>query len=203
MRKLILLAGLFLLWQISFAQEDSYVALRGGVNAATFHASNGFDYGTLIGGQGGVEIYVPGKRRNTLGLSFLYTVKGNKRDDLPGNVRTSLRYLQADVNFLHTFKTRSKKASLFAGAGFYAAYAVSGRYKSDLGDSKVTFTGPNSNGTFDRVDLGFPLKIGVDARNIIVGLDYDLGVWNILSQGSGKLFNRNFSLYISYPFRSL
>lgn len=193
MRKALFVFSIVLLSATAFSQ-DGFFALRGGLNLATHHQSPSFDYGTLTAGQGGVEIYY-GKKSNMLGLSYLYTVKGNKRKNSPTNSRTVLNYLQWDVNYLRFFD--AKKATLFAGGGLYLGYALSGRYKSDAGTTKVSF---GSNGNFNRLDIGFPVKIGVKTSKLIVGADYDFGVWNILeSSYNGSLHNRNFSFYVSYP----
>ena len=69
MRTVILFIGLVFLAQVSFAQQSGF-ALRGGVNAATFKQTPAFDYGTLVAGQGGFEIYF-GKHSNPRGVSYL------------------------------------------------------------------------------------------------------------------------------------
>jgi hypothetical protein len=137
------------------------------------------------------------------GLS--YVAKGGKEKDGTVTTITRLNYFEVPVLINYFGSIGNTKNAYHVGVGPWAAYALSGKFKS---------TGQNpigvkfgSSGDFARLDYGVGFKAGVSfSKKWDVSLGYDLGMRNLLAthgvnNDGDKAKTKNLSLSVGYWFK--
>lgn len=119
--------------------------------------------------------------------------------DLSGSLNIS--YLELPVNLVANFDTGSGK--FFAGAGPYAAYALSGNGKA--GGVKEDMPFGSNDGEFKRFDFGLNFLAGYQLTNgLNIHAGYGLGLGNILNDKSSGVDlsakNKVFSVSLGFNF---
>lgn len=147
------------------------------------------------------------------GLSF--TTKGakNEYEFIPqdtGHKEKSTKkinqmYLQLPIMAAYKLEVAPDTKIVF-NAGPYFAYGIGGKIKTDIveTDSEGNL-GKNKFDTFSdnrlkRFDFGLGAGVGAEFGQIVVGLNYELGLANIADWQGGSYKNRNASLTLGYKF---
>jgi len=152
-----------------------------------------------------------------------YTTRRTKLEYLDIGTPSGLYYYTDKFNtgylkvpLLVALKTRlSTKALLYFRGGSYFAQGISGKFKS----TKTYIKEEGANGIitqeshslfgksyFQRFDWGLSFGAGIEIHRFVVGVDYDLGLQNILKNydlyllESNKVKNRSLSLMAGYRF---
>lgn len=109
--------------------------------------------------------------------------------------RYRLNYLHIPVHALYTMKFKSGTA--WVGAGPYAAFLVSGTYKTPSGSFKINI-GNKSSDQFKPMDFGISGALGLTLDNgILIGIEPNIGLADATS-GEGKSKNMIWSFYIGF-----
>ncbi len=205
-----------------FAQQKISFGVKAGVNLATYSISDEDFYDDEFKKRPTVSFHIGGLVDVPLASAFSLqgglTLSGkgfrevwsgeDEFDDsyYEGSFKESIMALEIPVNAV--YKTRG----FFVGAGPYAAYALSGKWKEkfeeDLGDGdiekdeesgKVVFSGDNAYRT--RTDFGINLLAGYQLNtHLSLAAGYGLGLKNIAKNTDWSVKNRVISLSIGYMF---
>jgi hypothetical protein len=216
-------AALCLIGFASYAQKGQ---IRGGLNLANVSVTNGgrvdeanqlsaFQIGVLT------DISLAGNYL-TLQPGILYTGKGSKVQrgtaGQPGYFKQTFnpRYLELPVNLL--FKAPLGSSSrFFVGAGPYAAVGIGGDTKTEgntiLGMSysnerDIRFSSDDPTtlnqeegtglGVVRRFDYGLNGTAGIEGKNIVLGVNYGLGLAKLQSGANNQQDNNNKHRVLSF-----
>ena len=158
-------------------------------------------YKTKIGFHIGVTAEVPLSANLYFEPALLFSTKGFKIDETLAKGSTNLNYLELPLNLLYKFDVGSLK--LFALAGPYVGFAMSGKTKADGIDDITLKIGTNKEeDSIKPLDFGANFGAGVEISNITVGLQYGLGLANIATNTDGGLSVKNkvFGVSVGYKF---
>ncbi len=131
---------------------------------------------------------------------LLYSLKGYKESYTEENLTEKINCLVLPLNLSYRFPINPvvNKLDVFAQAGPYLSYALSG---------KSTYNGETTNIDFDkenmkRFDFGVDLGAGVQYGPVVVSLNYELGLTNLSKDGelSGKVKNKVFQISAAIMF---
>jgi Outer membrane protein beta-barrel domain len=134
-----------------------------------------------------------------------YVGKGGKESDNGTITITKLNYLEVPVLINYNYTLPEGKETLHAGIGPYVAMAISGKFKSNNGQTTAVKFG--NSGDFNRMDDGLQFKAGcLFVKKWDVSLGYDWGLKNLLALPGGandgdKGKIRSLSLNLGYQFK--
>ena len=132
-------------------------------------------------------------------LSFntglLFSIKGAKTEGTDGITET-LNYLVVPLNLAYKFPI-NEGAKFFLQAGPYVGYALSGKDKYSDGSDNIKF---GEKGGMKRGDFGIGFGAGVEFGAIVAGLNYELGLSNMLDDATYKEKNKVIQISIAYMF---
>ncbi|MCE9260185.1 PorT family protein [Bacteroides fragilis] len=172
--------------------------IRGGVNFAKQSVSyDGYSFSPKnnIGFNVGVSVDIPMLESLYLQSGLYYTVKGYKSEEDGYTEKATPSYLELPILASYRYNF-SDFTQLQINFGPYLAYGVAGKYKWDDGDEDEDFFDDDTN----RFDAGLAIGAGMTFGHIFVGVNYDLGLTNILKDSDGSLKNRCLSINVGYNF---
>ena len=198
---------------ICSAQE---ISIRGGLNLSEFRVK--YEGEVLHGGNAklnpgfnaGATLDVPIKSLFSLETGILLNSKGNKissGDELGANKelqRENLLYLDAPV--LCKITVPIKKIRIFAMAGPYLGYALSGKQKAEVTINSVHNEWEANipwGDRYDRFDYGAKTGIGLRYKKYQIGASYEFGFKEIYKASELARKNRVLELYVSYALINL
>jgi len=179
--------------------------IKAGVNLATISISEDDDLKSITSFQigGTVDIPVgtsfsvqPGISLSGKGFKF----KGNDSGDSYKD-QTDVMYLEIPVNAIY------KIGGIYLGAGPYAAFALSGKNKweetyegeTEKGDEKIKFG--SGDDEMKASDFGLNILAGYQlSSGLNFGLNYGLGLSNLMNSDDFKMKNRVFSVTVGFSF---
>ena len=175
--------------------------IRGGVNLAKQIASSdeGYSFSAKnnVGFNVGVSVDIPMLESLYLQSGLYYTVKGYKLEEEDYTEKATPSYLQIPILASYRYNF-SDFTQLQINFGPYLAYGIGGKYKWDDEDEDEKFFDDDYN---KRFDAGLTIGAGMTFGHIFVGLNYDLGMTNILKDSDdGSLKNRSLSINLGYNF---
>jgi len=150
-----------------------------------------------------------------IGLSQGFYVKpglyyGNKGSQTSSNTlgdyKTNLHYLELPVNLGYQYKINGGKAGgIFAEAGPYIAYAISGKYKGDnipvIGSTETDIEFGSGTTETNAFDWGFNFGGGYESPwGVYLKAQYGLGLGNLSNVDDVKSNNRGWGLSLGYRF---
>lgn len=169
--------------------------IRGGVNLAKISESyDGYSASTknYTGFNVGVSMDIPMLQSLYLQSGLYYTVKGAKIEE----VKCNPSYLEIPILASYRYNF-SDAIQLQINVGPYFAYGLGGKWKDTESDDEEDFFGDD----FKRFDAGLAFGGGFTFSHFYVGLNYDLGLTNIMKDGDdGSAKNRCLSINVGYNF---
>lgn len=115
--------------------------------------------------------------------------------EIEGDIKASMLYLQVPVMLNYKFNLQDVM-TIYPSAGFYYAYGIAGKIKSDDGDIDAF----GSDGLADRSDFGLRLGVSAIWKKFVFGVSYEAGLTNILEGEADEVFSfegKHKSIYIS------
>lgn len=169
--------------------------IRGGVNFSKISESyEGYSASTknYTGFNAGVSVDIPMLQSLYLQSGLYYTVKGAKIEEIKCNPS----YLEIPI--LASYRYNFSDAVQFQlNVGPYLAYGIGGKWKDTENDDEEDFFGDD----FKRFDAGLAFGGGFTFSHIYLGINYDLGLTNILKDGDdGSTKTRCLSINVGYNF---
>lgn len=221
MKKIILLTAAIILSAASFAQFS--FGLQGTGNLATASIKNPVDLNfkkTMKAMPGGGFVVLYAFNENLAvrsGVNYLQngvSLKTTIEETVNMNVviENNLHYVQVPINVLYTVPVA--RVQLFAGAGGYISYGVSGKSKLKLSyimpdghpaetiEELKAFKKEEEGGAgLKRTDFGVGALAGIRLANgLFANAGYQLSLSNISDSDDGKYKNRGLQLTIGYFF---
>lgn len=172
--------------------------IRGGVNFAKQSVSyDGYSFSPKnnVGFNVGVSVDIPMLESLYLQSGLYYTVKGYKSEEDGYTEKATPSYLELPILASYRYNF-SDFTQLQINFGPYLAYGIAGKYKWDDGDEDEDFFDDDTK----RFDAGLAIGAGMTFGHIFVGVNYDLGLTNILKDSDGSLKNRCLSINVGYNF---
>ena len=176
--------------------------IRGGVNfAKQAVSSDGYSYSPKnnVGFNIGVSVDIPMMESLYLQSGLYYTVKGYKLEEDGETEKATPAYLEIPILASYRYNF-SDFTQLQINFGPYLAYGIGGKYKWEYeGESEdEKYFDSDDNRKFD---AGLAFGAGMTFGHIFVGINYDLGLTNILKDSEGtSLKNRCLSINVGYNF---
>jgi len=199
----------------TYAQLPVSFGVNAGVNLSNAHVEDHIgDIKARVGFQVGVtaEYALTDAFYLQSGLSF--TTKGFKNEygvaesSISYNVKHTVNemYLQLPVKAAYKFPVMDNMNIVF-NLGPYFAYGVGGKTKTEINNRVGTIEGTIKDDKYNtfsdeglkRFDFGLGAGVGAEFGQIVVGLNYELGLINIARE-DGNVKNRNASLTLGYRF---
>lgn len=108
--------------------------------------------------------------------------------------------LQATAKYQYPLPILNNELNIFALAGPYVAYGISGDYKDKYeGEEYKEYKESIYSECFDRWDAGLVLGLGLNYYNYSLTFRYDMGLVDITSY-EGKVYNRTCMFTLGYNF---
>ncbi len=170
--------------------------IRSGINfAKQALSSDGYSFSSKnnVGFNLGVSVDIPMMESLYLQSGLYYTVKGYKVEEDGNTEKATPSYLELPILASYRYNF-SDFAQLQINFGPYLACGIAGKYKWDGGDADFF------DDDIKRFDAGLAIGAGMTFRHIFVGVNYDLGLTNILKDSKGTLKNRCLSINLGYNF---
>ncbi|MDR0981859.1 MAG: PorT family protein [Culturomica sp.] len=181
--------------------------IRSGVNFAKQSvSSDGYSFSSKnnVGFNIGVSIDIPMMESLYLQSGLYYTVKGYKikedEDRYEYTEKAAPAYLE--VPFLASYRYNfSDFTQLQINFGPYFAYGIGGKYKLSFDN----YDDENESSDYfgdgiKKFDAGLAIGAGLTFGHTFVGINYDLGLTNILKDSDDSMKNRCLSINIGYNF---
>jgi len=137
--------------------------------------------------------------------NILFSQKGYKVAIMHTDMNTRINYIQVPLNFTYKYETSNIK--LYALAGPFISYAVSGKESGNQLNGMglyIKVDGPLNFGNHDyeynRFDAGIGLGAGIEFKKFQIGVGYDFGLFDIQNVSDSKTFTRNFQMSVCYFF---
>lgn len=130
-----------------------------------------------------------------------FTTLGAKQEVLGKDATVNLNYLQLPVLFSYRFNV-AENVKLHINAGPYIGYGIGGKIKY-AGVKIDAFGDGEDEGGLKRFDAGLSFGAGISVKQIYFGLNYDLGLANIVDKDVSegvKSRLRNFGITVGYNF---
>lgn len=192
MKKILTMVTLALMTLTLSAQEDSKITVKAGVGLSSVVGSDA-DTKTTFAYKVGVSYDFGLSENFSIIPGIELATKGFKSDVVDGNV--SMSYLQVPIFAAYKFSI-SDNMKLAIKAGPYVGY---GLYGSDIewyGGGKTNIF--DSDGGYDRLDVGAIAGISLDFDQFMIGLEYSRGLKKLDSDYSQ--FNQAFGVVFGYKF---
>jgi len=200
-----------------FAQSSTGLkfGIKAGFNLATMASSQsipaGVDKGSVTGFNIGGTVDVPVSSSFVIQPGLILGNKGVKVDesveDYNVETKNNLMYLEVPVNALYKFQ------SFYFGAGPYAAFALGGKTKAEGkmteddvtvtvdGERDLEFGSDEENDDYKSTDFGLNILAGYELKNgVNLGVNYGLGLSNLVNYSGEKVRNRVFSVSVGFKF---
>lgn len=159
---------------------------------------NTVSYGNRMGFS--FKLFLDYSRKNYLfqpGISFIS--KGTRIITNRETVR--LNYFEVPLRFslnLSRLRIAGSKQALRLNLEPYAAYALSGKYISEVGNEAISFG--SSPDSFKRLDYGMRLGLSQQMGSFELSIGYDMGFNNLSNQTGEQVFNRGFYFSMAVVF---
>lgn len=218
-RKLAILMLILLSTTFMIAQERSKIsfAILGGANYQNLNGNNvlgdKLENDMLLGFHGGVNVQIPVAPEFYFQPGLMFVTKGAKNTVGSYTGTTTLNYLELPLNVV--YKAGLGSGYIMLGFGPYAAYAIGGKFKGELGpftgEKDIVFQGAGDDANryynYKAFDAGANIFFGYEmATGIFLQLDAQFGLLNINPEYSGitndksKTNNTGFGLSLGYRF---
>lgn len=184
-------------------EQPVTLGIRGGVNFAKQVVSSddgsSFSPKNNVGVNFGVSVDIPMMESLYLQSGLYYTVKGYKFEGDGYTEKASPSYLELPILTSYRYNF-SDFTQLQINFGPYLAYGIAGKYKlkRDGGEEEdEDFFDDETN----KFDAGLAIGAGMTFGHIFVGINYDLGLTNILKDSDDtSVKNRCLSINVGYNF---
>jgi hypothetical protein len=208
MKKLLIVAVASLIGSAAFAQSTTTggirYGLKAGVNLPKYHIESS---GGTSETNSATNFHITGFMESPIGAGFAIQPgislqgKGGETTSGSTNVKQNTLWLEVPVNLVANIPT-GQSVGLFLGAGPYAAFGISGKTKTTIGnvktESDVDF-GDSSGDDLKGTDFGMNFIGGLRMTNgFTLGAGYGLGFTDLRpnASGNGKLTNRVLSFSV-------
>lgn len=179
------------------AQSGIEFQARAGVNVNTINTKPSSDNKMKVGFHAGVDAAIPIAPEFYVQPGVLFTQKGSKMEVLNNDIKTTLNYVEVPVSFM--YKGDLGEGRVIVGVGPYAAFGISGKSKSSTGGSSDIEFGKNKN--LKPLDFGGNVTAGYEfSQNLLVQLNFQLGMADISTNSTTELKNTGFGLSLGYRF---
>lgn len=194
-----------------FTEAQVRFGVKAGVNLANI-GHGALDFDPLLRFQGGVVADIPIATHFSVQPAILYSAKGyslNLEEVLQGGVlverkaqiKLKLNYLEIPV--LALYKTElGEGVKFFGGLGPYVGIGINGSNTSNwegYEEKPITFDKNDlSSLNYERFDYGLSAVVGLEFRNIMLGVNYNYGLRQVPIPS--KLQNHTLGLTAGYLF---
>ena len=201
-RFLFLFIVLFMLTTLHVKSQATF-GVKGGLNFAHVTYKQGTTttkFTSKTGIHAGFFGIIPVAGNISFEPALLYTAKGGKYSSTDPSDPTGviLNYMELPLNITYNLKLNSNeniKPIIFAGP--YAAYAMSAKVKYTNSTEKLKI-GNSSNSDLKPLDFGVNIGAGVKISNIVLSMQYGIGLSNISSASATPGKNGVFGLSFGY-----
>lgn len=182
------------------AEQPVTFGIRAGVNFAKQTASSdGYSFSPKnnVGFNAGVSVDIPMLESLYLQTGLYYTGKGYKIEYDYESETVNASYLEIPILASYRYNF-SESTQLQINFGPYVAYGIAGKSKwNDEGfEDEEDYFGDGIR----RFDAGLAIGAGMTFGHFFVGLNYDLGLTNIVKESDASLKNRCLSINVGYNF---
>ncbi|MDE6011551.1 MAG: porin family protein, partial [Prevotella sp.] len=174
------------------AQEDSKITVKAGVGLSSVVGSDA-DTKTTFAYKIGASYDLGLSENFSIIPSIEFTTKGFKSDIIDGNI--SMSYLQIPIFAAYKVPI-SDNMKLAIKAGPYIGYGLFGSDIEWYSGGKTNVF--DSDGGYDRLDVGAIAGISLDFDRYMIGLEYSRGLKKLDSDYSQ--FNQAFGVVFGYKF---
>jgi opacity protein-like surface antigen len=205
MKKLsILLAGLTIVSTVGFSQIS--IDPEVGLNISNVRTKIGDNDATTndasIGFRAGAGIHLNLYKGLYLRPGIYYSMAGDKSELAGTTTNTTLHYLQIPVNLGYKYTISEKAGGIFAEAGPYIGYALSGTNKVDitgLGETKKDINFGDGIAEVNPLDWGFNFGLGYETPwGIYAKAGYGLGLGNMSNVDKVTVTNNLWNISLGY-----
>ncbi len=186
------------------ADQPITIGIRGGVNfAKQTVSSDGYSFSPKnnVGFNAGISVDIPMLESLYLQSGLYYTVKGYKLEDEEYSYTETCTPAYLELPILASYRYNiSDYTQLQINFGPYLAYGIAGKYKWEDNDGEEDDDDKYFDDDTNKFDAGLAFGAGVTFGHIFVGINYDLGLTNILKDSEGSLKNRCLSINVGYNF---
>lgn len=186
----------------SFGQK---IGLQGGINLAKMldkddDGTYSDEYDMNLGFNAGVTFEMGFGSLFSLETGLIADTKGLKWEEAGSTTKVNLLYL--DVPVLIKVGPSFGPLKVFAAAGPYVGFGLTGKFKGEDESVDVSWGDDPEENEFKRMDYGAKLGIGAEVSKFTLGAYYALGLANIspYTEGGTKLQNRVISISVGYKF---
>lgn len=211
--KCLFIAVICLLSVQSFAQKYGVV---GGFNLANMlmkddDGTYSDDFKMKPGFHAGVLVNFPATEVLSIESGLLMDMKGTKMEDVfegVGEVKLTTYYLDIPVT-LKASQELSEGLKLYGKFGPYIGVGLSGKMKAEasymgesMSEEEDIKWGSGDDDDLKRLDYGLTAGVGVEIKQISIGVNYDLGLANISSytEDGSKMKNKLLKFSVAYWF---
>jgi hypothetical protein len=181
-----------------FSAQAGFNIAVGDFTLGTANLSDKPLFGFNAGITGDLQIHGP----LYLNIGLMYTQKGTHFEILTKGANFLIDYIEVPLNLKAKYDLG--KASVFAQAGVYGAYALSNTMKyddSDIKDFSMDFG--TDEDTMKRYDVGYNVGGGLDFGKIQLILNYGEGfssIYNQIENIPSTIVNKVFSVSAAFQF---
>lgn len=199
-----LLSGLLLIGVSSFAQMsiDPEVGMNFNNLRTKIDGGDPYSDDAKIGFSAGAGLKINLSEGFYIKPGLYYNMLSSETEVLGLTTESSYHYLQLPVNLGYELAlNRGDAGYVFAEAGPYAGYALSGKskIKSPLGDYSADMTFGQEANEVNAFDWGFKFGIGYETPwNVFVKGGYTLGLGNLSNIDDVKTNHRNWNVSLGY-----
>lgn len=176
------------------------LGLRGGLNISNF-GGDALDIDSKLGFNAGVNVDIPIVKSFGIQTGLFYTSKGAKQsaenNDNDAEVKVNEAYLQIPVLASYRYYIKDDVRWEF-NAGPYLAFGVGGKLKESW--NNISTESDWFDDDISSFDMGVALGTGITVNKIYFGIQYEIGMYNMLKDSETSLKNTNFSVNVGYNF---
>ena len=131
--------------------------------------------------------------------------KGLEAEKSPVTINISPMYLEIPINAYYKLNVSNFKVHLFAGP--YLAFGIGGKFKRTGGgldtSSDIKF-GTADDSNMKSTDLGLNIGAGMEVKNMLISLQYGMGLTNLDPKGrsENEFKNNVLGLSVAYMFET-
>lgn len=192
----------------SFGQSFGF---KGGLNISNTYdkpdKGGNPDFKNSSGFHLGIITDIPFSDKISLETDLYVTTKGSKREEKRYNDLPSLKghlqlyYIEIPIALKIILSKTQTQTKPYLSFGPYVGFGLSGKVTVVNKTQSIHF-GSAYDEDFRDLDVGLTFGGGIQVKGFLVGINYDLGLINMLSHDdmNAKIYNRTFRLSVGYIF---
>lgn len=196
MKKLFFLIAAFMLTVSASAQVTWNLKLGGGFSF--INDDSGFNTKLKFVGKIGVGMEMPFASNWSLMPSLEFAKKGAKGEDGDYEDNIDFTYIQVPIVAAYRFNLNDR-LNMVVKAGPYFAYALSGNEKVTKGSQEWEYKIFDMEGS-KRFEVGVDAGVDFEIHRFVVGVEYERGFTNIISDADYDIKNQAFYVTLGYKF---